>query len=82
MRWQPFQHFVPDKATLVLLFEAAKRRLAEETDDIAKLPDARIESATEELNQIADDVRDANAAPEGPANIPRTDPGDDVPTYV
>jgi hypothetical protein len=56
MRWQPF---VPGKATLVLLYRAAQQRMAEQTNDIADLPDWRIISATEELNQIADDVRDA-----------------------
>ena len=61
MRWLAF---IPGKATLVVLFNAAKRRLSEQTDDIAEHPDARIVSATEELNQIADDIRDAQDAPE------------------
>ena len=56
--------FVPGKSTLVLLFEAARRRVAEQRDDIGDLPNARIESATEELNQIANDVRDAQLASE------------------
>ena len=61
MRWLSF---VPGKATLVLLFNAAKRRMTEHAEDVAELPDARIESATEELNKIADDLRDARGAPE------------------
>jgi hypothetical protein len=68
MRWLSF---IPGKATLVVLFKAAKRRLTEQTDDIAELPNARIVSATEELNQIADDVRDAQTAPEAsPSTVP------------
>ena len=68
MRWLCF---VPGKATLVLLFNAAKRRLTEQTGDIAKLPAARIVSATEELNQIADDIRDAQVMPEdSPSTVP------------
>lgn len=68
MRWLTF---IPGKATLLLLFNAAKRRLSEQTDDVAELPNARIISATEELNQIADDIRDAQDAPEeSPLAIP------------
>ena len=59
MRW--INYWLSGKATLAQLFKAAKRRVAEQTDDIANLPKARIVSATEELNQIADDVRDAQA---------------------
>ena len=73
MRWLSF---IPGKATLVLLFNAAKRRLREQTDDVAELPDARIISATEELNQIADDIRDAQHPPEESAlDIPTQDTG-------
>jgi len=61
MRWLSF---IPGKTTLVLLFKAAKRRVTEQTDDVAELQNARIVSATEELNQIADDVRDARATSE------------------
>ena len=68
--------FIPGKATLALLFTAAKRRMAEQSDDVAELPTARIVSATEELNQIADDVREAKTSPEAspstvgaPANV-------------
>jgi hypothetical protein len=56
--------FIPGTSTLVLLFKAAKRRVSEQTDEIAQLPKARIASATEELNQIADDIRDAQATTE------------------
>jgi hypothetical protein len=67
---------ISGKATLVTLFKAAKRRVAEQTDDVAKLPNARIDSATEELDQIADEVREAKTLPEAspstvraPANV-------------
>jgi hypothetical protein len=55
--------YIPGKSTLVLLFKAARRRVTEQTDGIAELPNSRIVSATEELNQIADDIRDAKPAP-------------------
>ena len=61
MRWLSF---IPDKSTLLVLFGAAKRRVAEQTDGADQLSDERIRSATEELNQIADDVRDAQAVPD------------------
>jgi hypothetical protein len=56
MRWH---NFIPGTSTLVLLFKAAKQRLTDQTDDVAELPDARIASATEEMHQIANDIRDA-----------------------
>jgi hypothetical protein len=65
MRWLSF---IPGKATLVLLFKAAKRRLIQQTDDVAELPDARIVSATEELHQIANDIRDAQPTHEAPTS--------------
>lgn len=61
MHWRPS---IPRKATLSLLFRGAKRRLTEQTDDVAKLPNARIIAATKELNQITDDIRGAQEAPE------------------
>lgn len=64
MRWLSY---VPSKATLVLLFTAAKRRVIGQSDDLAELSNARIVSATEELNQIADDVQEAQAMPEASA---------------
>jgi hypothetical protein len=50
------------KAGAILRFKFAKRRVTTQTDEIGDLSKARIVSATEELNQIADDVRDAKAA--------------------
>jgi hypothetical protein len=72
--WLPF---VPSKASLVLLFQAAKRRVTQQTAEIDALPNARIASATEELNQIADDVREAQRTPEeSPPAIPASDTGE------
>jgi hypothetical protein len=51
--------FIPGKATLVRHFHAAKRRLIAQRRAVAVLPDVRIVSATDELNQIVDDIRDA-----------------------
>ena len=69
MRWIPY---IPSRSTLALLFEAAKSRVAKETSDIRELPTARIISATEELNQIADDVRDLHTKPETEISKTRT----------
>jgi hypothetical protein len=76
MNW--LSYFLSSKAKLALLFNAAKRRVAEQTDDITDLPKARIVSATEELNQIVDDVRDAHATPEAsPSTVPKPGVGAD-----
>lgn len=61
MRWL---NFIPGKSTLIVLFNLARRRVSEQTGDVAELTDARLVSATEELNKISDDIRDAHAAPE------------------
>jgi hypothetical protein len=61
--------FIPGKAVLVGLFKAARRRVTEETEDVGDLPNARIVSATEELNQIADDVRDTHPPHLAPQRI-------------
>ena len=60
--------FVPGKTTLVLLFHAAQQRLSGQILNVAGLSDARLASATEELNQIADDVRDAKDAHDAEAS--------------
>ena len=52
------------KEKLVLLFEAARRRLTRQTGDIAKLPNERIATATKELNQVTYDIREAQPPPE------------------
>lgn len=63
MRWRPV---TPRKAKLVLRFKAAKRRMTTQTDNVAELPNTRIVTATVELNQIVDNIRDAQDAPEVP----------------
>ena len=55
---------MPGKEGLVLLFKAARQRLIRQPGNIAELPNARIVTATTELNQITDDIRDAQGAPE------------------
>jgi hypothetical protein len=54
--------YVPRKSTLLLLFKAARVRLMANSENLGSLPDSRIASATEEINQISDDIRDAKAA--------------------
>jgi hypothetical protein len=67
--WQPY---IPETATLVLLFKAARIRLMANAAAIEALSDARIASATEEMNRISDDIRDARIA--GPLNHPPARP--------
>ena len=63
MRWRPF---IPGKATLVRHFKAARRRLTIQRKAIGGLPNVRIVTATQELNQIVDDIRDAPDAQKDP----------------
>ena len=58
MRWPSY---IPGKSTLLLLFKAARVRLMATSENVGSLPDKRIASATEEINQISDDIRDAKA---------------------
>lgn len=72
MYWRPS---IPRKAALAALFRAARRRLTDQTGDVAELPNARIITATKELNQITDDIRGAQGAPEeAPSAIPKKSP--------
>jgi hypothetical protein len=59
IRWLSY---IPRKSTLLVLFKAARVRLMASSDNVGSLPDARIVSATEEINRISDDIRDAKAA--------------------
>jgi hypothetical protein len=54
--------YISRKSTLLLLFNAARVRLMVNSEDISLLPDTRIASATEDINRIADDIREAIAA--------------------
>jgi hypothetical protein len=71
VRWRPF---IPGKATLVRHFKAAKRRLAVQRKAISGLPNMRIVTATDELNQIVDDIRDAPKARKDPPLVVREPP--------
>src|ERR1700686_4692272 len=51
--------YVPSSSTLVILFKIARARLMASSHNAALLTDARLISATEEMNQISDDIRDA-----------------------
>lgn len=64
----------PRKGALVLLFEAARRRLGRHSGGVAELPNARIVTATKELNQVTDDIREAQGPPEAPAPVIETKP--------
>jgi hypothetical protein len=59
IRWLSY---IPGKSTLLVLFKAARVRLMASSENVGSLPDARIASATEEINRISDDIRDAKAA--------------------
>ena len=64
----------PREQSLVLLFEAARHRLTRQTGDVAALPNTRVVTATKELNQVTDDIRDAQTAPEAPAPTTQREP--------
>jgi hypothetical protein len=61
----------PRKKSLVLLFEAARRRLARQPGDIAALPNTRIVTATAEMKRVTEDIRDAQAPPEESTPVPK-----------
>lgn len=71
MRWHSF---TPSKATLIRHFKAAKQRLVLQRKTIAGLPNVRIVTATDELNRIVDDIRDAPNAPKSPPLAVRESP--------
>jgi hypothetical protein len=54
--------YIPRNATLLLLFKAARGRLMASGENPGSLSDARLASAAEEMNRIADDIRQANGA--------------------
>ena len=71
MRWRPA---IPSKESLILLFQAARRRLTRQSGNVAELTNVRILTATTELNQITDDIRDAQDTPEEAAPAIRSEP--------
>jgi hypothetical protein len=52
--------YVPRKSTLLLLFDKAVSRVVESTVETSQLSEVRLVAATEELNRIADEIRDAS----------------------
>ena len=56
MNWSTY---VPSSSTLVILFKIARARLMASSRNVALLTDARLISATEEMNRISDDLRGA-----------------------
>jgi hypothetical protein len=52
-------YYIPRKSALLSLFKAARVRLAANSEQARRLSDTRIASATQEINQISDDIRDA-----------------------
>jgi hypothetical protein len=51
--------YVPSSSTLVILFKIARARLMASSQNVALLTDARLISATEEMNKISDDIQGA-----------------------
>jgi hypothetical protein len=49
-------YYIPQKSRLLLLFKAARMRLIATSENVSLLSEARITSATEEINQISDDI--------------------------
>jgi hypothetical protein len=56
MNWPTY---VPSSSTLVILFKIARARLMASSHNVALLTDARLISATEEMNKISDEIREA-----------------------
>jgi hypothetical protein len=56
MNWPTY---TPSSSTLVILFKIARARLMASSHNVALLTDARLISATEEMNKISDDIRGA-----------------------
>src|SRR2546429_2913260 len=68
MRW--FSN-LPGRSLLLMLYNSARVRLTTTSGKVASLSDARLESATKEINQISADIVDANSSdPVGTASVP------------
>ena len=52
--------YIAQKSTLIVLFNEAKSRLSADDRGVDLLSESRIASATEELNRILDDIREAS----------------------
>jgi hypothetical protein len=52
--------YVPRKSTLLLLFEKAAWRLVDSSEGLSQLSEVRLAALTEELNRVADEIREAS----------------------
>jgi hypothetical protein len=48
--------YAPSSSTLIILFKIARARLMASSQNVALLTDARLISATEEMNRISDEI--------------------------
>jgi hypothetical protein len=68
MRWLSN---LPGRSLLLMLYNSARVRLTTTSGKVASLSDARLASATKEINQISADIVDANSSdPMGAASVP------------
>jgi hypothetical protein len=81
--------YISQKSRLLRLFKAAKMRLMATSENVSSLSEARITSASEEIDQISDDIRDAKGATSSnradaatPASKPADSQVDPLPTIV
>jgi hypothetical protein len=51
--------YIPGRSTLLLLFKAARDRLMISSEYLGSLSETRLTSATEEMNRVSDDIREA-----------------------
>ena len=54
--------YIPANSTLLLLFKAARARLIATSENLGSLSDVRVALATEEMNRISDDIRQAKGS--------------------
>jgi hypothetical protein len=74
MRWLSN---LPGRSLLLMLYNSARVRLTTTSGKVASLSDARLASATKEINQISADIVDANSSdPVGTASVPSAAPVD------
>ena len=67
MRWLSN---LPGRSLLLMLYNSARVRLTTKSAKVASLSDARLASATKEINQISDDIVDANRSDPGAPSVP------------
>jgi hypothetical protein len=81
--------YIAQKSRLLRLFKAARIRLMATGENVSLVSEARITSATEEMKQISDNIRDAKSATSSnradaatPASKPADSQGVPLPTIV